>query len=210
MDARTLCLGALVMSDASGYEIRKQFEDGPFACFHDTSYGSIYPALNRLAEDGLVSCTVVEQDGKPDKKVYSITEAGRAAFRAALHQAPVPDRIRSESLFMMFYADLLDPAHRERVYAGYLDHYRAVLARLEAVERACAEPERAREFLGDAVDTVNICLADGAGQAPHRVFARRFGLTLYRTMVQFLEDNRDGLMAEMAREDEARRKGDVA
>ena len=40
MDVKTLCLGVLTLGDASGYEIRKQFEEGPFAHFFGASYGS--------------------------------------------------------------------------------------------------------------------------------------------------------------------------
>jgi len=84
MDSKTLCLGALILGDASGYEIKKLFEEGPFSYFHQTSFGSIYPALGNLMEEGLVTCDERAQDGRPDKKVYSLTEAGRAAFIHAL------------------------------------------------------------------------------------------------------------------------------
>src|SRR5262249_55228527 len=77
MDARVLCLGALHFGDASGYEIKKLFEEGDFSFFYETSFGSIYPALSRLVEDGLALVSEQAQDKRPDKKVYSITEKGR-------------------------------------------------------------------------------------------------------------------------------------
>ena len=46
MDTRSICLGVLSMGEATGYEIKKLFEDGPFSHFYDAGYGSIYPALN--------------------------------------------------------------------------------------------------------------------------------------------------------------------
>src|SRR3546814_3071348 len=55
MDAKTLCLGVLSRGAASGYEIKKAFEEGPFSHFHQASFGSIYPALNALSADGLVA-----------------------------------------------------------------------------------------------------------------------------------------------------------
>ena len=84
MDSKTLCLGALMLGDASGYEIKKLFEEGPFSYFHQTSLGSIYPALGTLMEEGLVTCDERAQEGRPDKKVYSLTDAGRAAFKKAM------------------------------------------------------------------------------------------------------------------------------
>ncbi len=48
MNVRTLCLGILSLGEASGYEIKKDVEDGLFSHFIEASYGSIYPALNQL------------------------------------------------------------------------------------------------------------------------------------------------------------------
>ena len=71
MDAKTLCLGALQFGDASGYEIKKMFEDGLLGHLHEASFGSIYPALTRLEEDGLATATAMAQD-KPEKLAGAI------------------------------------------------------------------------------------------------------------------------------------------
>jgi DNA-binding PadR family transcriptional regulator len=194
------------MGDASGYEIRKQFEEGPFAYFHETSFGSIYPALTKLAADGMVTVSDVAQVGKPDKKVYAITEAGRKAFQDALHKTPVKDRIRSESLYMLFFADLLDADHRRAVYDEYLAYYRAQVERLRAVELALTDPDNGEAILRDAVGdsvcaTLCRCLPH-ADEAP-RAFARGFGLALYETVVRYLEENREAMIGS---EKEAREK----
>ena len=109
MDARTLCLGVLARGDASGYEIKKSFEEGPFAHIQAASFGSIYPALTRLSEDGLLACRAEPQDKRPDKKVYSITPAGRDALAARLMKAPADDRLSSDFLFILFFAHILPP-----------------------------------------------------------------------------------------------------
>jgi PadR family transcriptional regulator, regulatory protein AphA len=101
MNVKTLCLGYLSLKDATGYEIKKDVEDGLFSHLIEASYGSIYPALNQLAVDGLVSCREEEQSGKPDKKVYAITEAGLKALRLALSALPARDKYKSEFLFVM-------------------------------------------------------------------------------------------------------------
>ena len=54
MDARTLCLSVLQQRDASGYDIKKALEQPPYCYFQDTGFGSIYPALAHLAEQGAV------------------------------------------------------------------------------------------------------------------------------------------------------------
>ncbi|MFW5708610.1 MAG: PadR family transcriptional regulator [Chloroflexota bacterium] len=41
----------------------------------------MYCMLHRLRKDGLVSLEVVTQDDHPDKKVYHITDSGRADLK---------------------------------------------------------------------------------------------------------------------------------
>ena len=92
MDVRTICLGLLSAEDRSGYEIKKLLEEGPLGHFVEASFGSIYPALTKMTEDGLVEFRTEAQEGRPDKKTYSITERGREVFRTALEGALSPDR----------------------------------------------------------------------------------------------------------------------
>jgi DNA-binding PadR family transcriptional regulator len=51
------------------------------------SYGSLYPTLHALLEDQLVTVDVEPNEGKPPRKLYSITDAGRQALKVWL-QAP--------------------------------------------------------------------------------------------------------------------------
>ena len=66
----------LTDGEASGYDLKKEFESS-FSHFFAAGYGSIYPALSSLADQGLVDCEEIPQDGKPDRKLYQITVAGR-------------------------------------------------------------------------------------------------------------------------------------
>ena len=109
MNVRTLCLGILSLQEASGYEIKKDVEDGLFSHFIDASFGSIYPALTQLAGEGYVTVREEEQTGKPDKKVYAITEAGRNALAKAISVSPAKDKYKSEFLFQMLLQDYLSP-----------------------------------------------------------------------------------------------------
>lgn len=110
MDARTLCLAMLSRHPATGYEIRKELENGPFRMFYDLGFGSIYPALKKLHEDGQVTVSAQTQARRPDKKVYSITDRGRLALVDALQSTPAPMKVRSEFLFQMIFVHLMTPA----------------------------------------------------------------------------------------------------
>ncbi len=100
MDVKTLCLGMLSRGSATGYEIKKQCEKGPFAYFYAAVFGSIYPARNALLNDGQISVKEIGQNGKPPKKVYSISVSGRQT-------PPAPDRLRSDLLFIFFFGQFL-------------------------------------------------------------------------------------------------------
>ncbi|MFV8834318.1 PadR family transcriptional regulator [Aquisalimonas sp. APHAB1-3] len=108
LDTRTLCLGALTEGDASGYEIRKLLLER-FGHFLDVSFGSIYPALAALLQEGLVDCQEITQRGRPDKKRYRITDAGHDAFVASLLQSPGRHKTRSEFLALLCFAHFMPP-----------------------------------------------------------------------------------------------------
>ena len=142
MDVRTICLGILTRGEATGYEIRQVFEDGGLQHFVEASFGSIYPALSRLTEEGLVSVREEPQDKRPDRKVYSITAAGRTAFIAALMKPLPEDRHRSPFVFAMLFSDLLPGSRVETLIDGYIAQGELKLAQLK---QKASEPLRAGE-----------------------------------------------------------------
>ncbi|KKB09087.1 PadR family transcriptional regulator [Devosia chinhatensis] len=107
MNVRTLCLSILYNGEASGYDIRKMCTEEEFAYFVEASYGSIYPALAKLEADGLVTSRTEQQDGKPARKVYAITEAGRRAFADHLSEPLGQDMFRSPFLLFARFAHIL-------------------------------------------------------------------------------------------------------
>src|ERR687884_481545 len=50
-----------------------------------TSEGTIYPLLSRLRKDGLVATTWQESDAGPPRRYYALTDAGRTALNAFVH-----------------------------------------------------------------------------------------------------------------------------
>ena len=163
MDIRILCLGILTLGDNTGYEIKKVFED-ELSHFYEASYGSIYPALNRLTEEGLVSCQTMVQDGRPDKKVYSITTAGRMAFMDALMQPPGKDKLRSDFLAILRFADLLPASHLSRLIDNRIVDYGKRIDKLVQCQNTA--PSAAEQFI--------------AG----------YGAAIYQAAVDYLDDNR--------------------
>ena len=170
MDVRALCLGVLSRGEASGYEIRKQFEEGMISHFQEAGFGSIYPALRRLSDDGLVECTKHSQDQRPDKKVYTITAEGRAALYDALMKPPAPDKYRSDFLFLSLFAPMLPASHIESMIEVRLAWFRAEIARMEG------------------------CVASDLSTGDR--FVTEYGLAVYRAAAAFLEAHGHELVAE--------------
>ncbi len=134
MNVRTICLAILYDGQASGYEIRKLSVEGEYAYFIDASYGSIYPALAKLEAEQLVTSRVEVQDGKPAKKVYSITEAGRTAFINSLFEKLGEDQFRSEFLLFARFASELPASLVESRLNERLEQIDAALKDLDKLK----------------------------------------------------------------------------
>ncbi len=142
MNVRTLILAILRAKEASGYEIKKMTSEGPFSYFIDISFGSIYPTLARLEQEGLVDCRIESHPGKPDAKIYSITEKGRAELVNGLRQHPQKDSFKSEFLLQAMNADLTGPELLARSLAERIANLEADLEMLESIAADCDQPAK--------------------------------------------------------------------
>lgn len=70
-------LVSLCEKAGSGYELARRF-DRSIGYFWAATHQQIYRTLRAMESDGWVHVTVVEQTGRPDKKVYTVSDAGRA------------------------------------------------------------------------------------------------------------------------------------
>lgn len=107
MNIKTLCLSILYENEATGYEIRRLCVEGECSYFVEASFGSIYPALARLEEEGMVQSRTQAQSGRPAKKIYAITDKGRAAFIEQLSAPLADDVFRSPFLLFARFAHIL-------------------------------------------------------------------------------------------------------
>lgn len=140
MNVRTICLAILYDGDATGYEIRKLSVEGEYSYFIDASYGSIYPALARLEQEKLVVSRVEPQDGKPAKKVYSITPEGRSVFIQSLFEKLGEDEYRSEFLLFLRFASELPQSLVEQRLAERLTEVDTTLADLDRLKKEHNHP----------------------------------------------------------------------
>ncbi len=153
-------LGQLAGGPSSGYEVKARLEAGA-AHFWHASYSQIYAELRRLTELALVSEEHVQQDARPNKRVYTITPAGRRALRAWLAEPWGLATLRDESLVKL---TLADPLPEEEVVAQ-LQSLKAAHERRRAEFEAeiAALPEGTNRYL---------ILALRKGVHAQRAFAR--------------------------------------
>lgn len=161
-------LGLLTEAPRSGYDIKKEVETR-LAHFWSESYGHIYPMLGRLHEQGLVDRTVERQEGRPDRKVYSITDDGRRELRDWFAEPPTPPRPRNEILLRLFMGRHADTEYLLRDIRNYRDRVAESLAALRDIERR---------------------LETEADSHPDRLYwglTLRYGLTVFEALVDWAE-----------------------
>ncbi|HAT86821.1 PadR family transcriptional regulator [Cohaesibacter gelatinilyticus] len=179
MNVKGLCLAILFRGDTTGYDIRKASSEGDYSYFAEASFGSIYPALNRLEAEELVTCRLEPQEGKPARKVYSITDAGRQAFLEELSQPPKPDVFRSGFLLVAIYAKLLGPKVIEKALDLRLEQLNEELNCMTECKDKCSPDETNYDPLIAA-----------AGE-----WTRRYGAHVITASIAYLKENRAQLMA---------------
>lgn len=140
MNAKTLILAILNQQEASGYEIKKLSTEDRFSHFVDISFGSIYPTLARLEAEGLVTCRSEAQSGRPDRKIYSITDRGRLELVQALAQPPQPDKFKSEFLLVAMNAPLVGETIIARAVKDRVKWLEAKIEMLREIRADCGHP----------------------------------------------------------------------
>ncbi len=119
-------LGLLIAGPKHGYALYQEFT----CVFHliwSAGQTNFYIALSSLDDQGLVRVTKEAQQGRPSRKVYTITEEGHAAFMRWLH-TPVPSMraMRVELLGKLRFYDVLGLPGTE----SFIDDQIAVLQQM--------------------------------------------------------------------------------
>ncbi|WP_188190720.1 PadR family transcriptional regulator [Nonomuraea sp. SYSU D8015] len=109
MALRHAVLAALLDGEYSGYQLTKIFDVG-VSNFWYASPQQLYAELTRLEADGLVAGREVVQQGRPNKRVFTVTEAGMAELAAFAAAPPKPLLIRDDLAVRVHAVDRLDPA----------------------------------------------------------------------------------------------------
>ncbi len=154
-------LGLLSLGqELSGYDVRQWALRSLKFFYWTPAQSHVYRELRRLEELALATSRDVPQEGRPGKRLFAITPAGREELARWVNEAPVaPPMIKFDGALRLFFAHAARPGrieeileeHREAVQATLdeLDEVRAMLAAGGPPEDA--SPDRVRWRVAELV-----------------------------------------------------------
>jgi len=142
-------LAALLEGEASGYELAKRF-DVSVANFWTATPQQLYRELERLEAEGLLTARVVEQERRPNKRVFALTEDGRAELHDFTARPARPTAVRDELLVKLQAIDAGDAEAVRAAIAERRDRARAKLALYERIRERMLAGRSEEEYLSES------------------------------------------------------------
>jgi DNA-binding PadR family transcriptional regulator len=130
---RHAVLALLADRPAHGYEIKRGLEERFGSVVAPLNAGQVYTTLQRLQRDELVADDAVAQTGRPDKRVYRLTDAGRNTLEEWLGVPSAPTRLRDDFFMKLVFAQSLGLADPAELIARQRAAYLRSLGELERV-----------------------------------------------------------------------------
>jgi len=126
----------------SGYEIRKRAESLRFF-YWSPAQSQIYAELRRLAKLEYVASQEVKQEGKPDKRLYTINEQGLAEFERWLAEEPLEPTVMKHSLLLkLFFGHMTEPERLVQMLEHFIKETEQNLGQLGVVQEYTENDER--------------------------------------------------------------------
>ena len=150
MALRNAVMAALLEGEASGYDLAKAF-DATVANFWMSTPQQLYRELDRMEAEGLVTARVVEQKRRPNKRLFSLTEAGRMAVHAyTAEPLGKPAVIRDELLVKVQCLDAGDVEAVRTAIAERTEWATAKLARYERLRQRLLDGRSEEAYFAEA------------------------------------------------------------
>ena len=99
-------LALLAKQPAHGYELKQALDSTFGPGWPPLNFGQIYTTLSRLERDGLVRSQDVHQEGRPDKRVYELTQEGRQALQEWVDTSTTGTHIKDDFFMKVVLARL--------------------------------------------------------------------------------------------------------
>ncbi|MGH3281185.1 MAG: PadR family transcriptional regulator, partial [Trebonia sp.] len=125
-------LALLSIRPMTGYEIRRHYARA-LEPWWETPRTQIYPKLRELEKRGLIEHEYVVQEGKPNKRPYSLGPSGSQALSRWLASSISAPELRHHMMMRLFLGNLLPAADTSRLLTEYRDR---MAARAGSLRRA--------------------------------------------------------------------------
>jgi DNA-binding PadR family transcriptional regulator len=145
MNIQDVILGFLYEEPMSGYDIKQMMENS-VSYFFDASFGAIYPALRKMEKEGLVEKKVIQQEGKPNKNLFVITESGKEQFQQYLYSPVNPTVTRSDVLIRIFFGRFTTKENIVKWLQGEREKSQSMYDHLLSVEETYPNMETNKRF----------------------------------------------------------------
>ena len=127
-------LALLSKQPDSGYDISKHFDE-ELSCYWKATQQQVYRELGKLTKQGWVDFETVPQAGKPDKKIYQITDDGWKELTRWYMAPTEPTPIREDFLVKVLIGHKMprqllinEVKHRQQIHSAQLEKYRTMEA----------------------------------------------------------------------------------
>ena len=128
--------------ELSGYEIRKWAEGLRFI-YWSPAQSQIYSELRKLSKLGHVNALEVKQEGKPDKRMYCITEEGHRELERWFNREPLePTVVKHSLLLRLFFGHMADEKRLEQLLEYFISETQNQLAEIAVVQEFTEHDER--------------------------------------------------------------------
>lgn len=149
MALRNAVLASLLEGEASGYDLAKGF-DASVANFWMATPQQLYRELDRMESEGLIQARVVQQERRPNKRLFSLTTTGLEALASFTSAPAKPTAIRDELMVKVYALDMGDADAVRAAIAERLEWSRAKLAHYERIGARLLDGRTEDAYLAEA------------------------------------------------------------
>ena len=143
-------LGLLNQKSMSGSELSSEFESA-LNEFWNAKHSQIYPELKKLTEEGMITFETAITGNVLEKKIYTITEAGKKSFRKWLAEdQPISPTPKDTFRLRVFFSNELPVERRLEMFENHLTQHQLRRAYLEKqMKKFDGVPARTSPQFGD-------------------------------------------------------------
>lgn len=135
MSLKHAILVLLETEPGSGYDLLKHFNNS-LGYFWNAKHQQIYLQLKKLRDEGLITCDLEKQDGKPDKKIYSITPNGEKELANWIQTPVAPNSVNDALLVKLYGGHMSSPEDLLEELDRHVAIHEKTLEKLKAIEHS--------------------------------------------------------------------------